>query len=76
MCTLCAPDGTMASCQDCGVWICFELKGRDDMMTPAYVTTSGDLFCDGCGPAYDLADEEAEHDDVLSWLPPYGDQSL
>lgn len=54
------------SCPDCGRLICFDTTGFDDIMAPAYVTESGDLFCDRCGRAHDRAEEEfdGEDDDV------------
>ena len=49
------------SCQDCGVLICFDIETGDDVLRPAYVTESGDLFCDRCGRKYDRhAEREVE----------------
>lgn len=64
MCYLCEDDG--AYCQDCGKEICFDLEVGDDFSRPAYVTASGDLFCDRCGSAID-EEEEAEYDDEYGW---------
>jgi hypothetical protein len=46
--------------------ISWDCKNGDDIIRPAYVTASGDLFCDLCGRQYDeederLADEEADY---------------
>lgn len=46
------------SCPDCGRLICFDTKHGDDIMRPAYVTESGDLYCDRCGKDHDRAEEE------------------
>lgn len=61
MCNLCKGDGTY--CQDCGKEVCFDCKNGDDFRRPAYVTSSGDLYCDRCGSRMDelkeaLLDEE------------------
>lgn len=57
MCEMCdeVEDG-IVTCQDCGSMICF-----DD--GTAYVTASGDLFCNRCGREYD----EAEFEDGDDW---------
>lgn len=55
MCNLCKGDGTY--CQDCGKEICFDCKSGDDFRRPAYVTASGDLYCDRCGSRMDEAEE-------------------
>jgi hypothetical protein len=61
MCKLCdeSPDGGYEYCQDCGCLICFDVIDSDDVIRPAYVTSSGDLFCDRCGSACDAAEDEA-----------------
>lgn len=67
MCKMCDEnDDKMESCQDCGVLICFDVQSADDVIRPAYVTASGDLFCNRCGTRYDreeerMADEEADY---------------
>jgi hypothetical protein len=58
---LCDDDGVQ-SCPDCGKLICFDTKFGDDIMRPAFVTSSGDLYCDRCGKEHERAEEE-EHDD-------------
>ncbi len=55
---LCDADGEMQSCQDCGRLICFDVNAGDDIIRPAWVTSSGDLFCDRCGSVHDRAEEE------------------
>ena len=63
MCDLCDDSGgEMESCQSCGCLICFDDDG-DDVIRPAYVTTSGDLFCSRCGRKHDQAEEEDEEDE-------------
>lgn len=52
--------GEMQSCQDCGKLICFEIENGDDVCRPAYVTSSGDLYCDNCGEAHDRAEDEED----------------
>ena len=56
-------DPACESCQDCGAMICFDVKGGDDVMRGAYVTESGDLFCNRCGPRYDRDAEEDDYDE-------------
>lgn len=60
MCQLCENNnGEMQSCQDCGRLICFDEKPDSvDVIDRAYVTASGDLFCQRCGRKYDQAEEE------------------
>lgn len=66
MCWLCEEekDG-VAGCQDCGRIICFDVESGDDVIRSAYITESGDLFCDLCGPQYDQADEEDFYGDTI-----------
>lgn len=62
MCELCEQNkGEPEACQDCGCLICFDIEFGDDVMKPAYVTESGDLFCNRCGSEYDRHDEEVEN---------------
>jgi hypothetical protein len=45
--------------------ICWDHKVKmDDIISPAYVTNSGDVFCRVCGMEYDRREEE---DDYLGW---------
>jgi hypothetical protein len=44
------------TCQDCGRLICFDTKSEDDASAPAFVTTSGDLFCRSCGMKQEAAE--------------------
>lgn len=55
MCDLCKENGGEPTvCVDCGRLICFDYEGHgDSVMASAYVTMSGDLFCNRCGPEYD-----------------------
>jgi len=53
----------MQSCQDCGCLICFDVESGDDIIGPAYVTSSGDLYCRRCGSAHDRTEEEEEDGD-------------
>ena len=75
MCDMCDENkGDFESCQDCGKLICFDVKVGDDVLRPAYVTSSGDLFCDRCGSRYDaeeerMAEEEADYYDMEDIYP-------
>jgi hypothetical protein len=62
MCYLCKDDGEY--CQDCGKEICFDCKIGDDFTRPAYITSSGDLYCDRCGSR---ADEEEDYDPEMDF---------
>lgn len=59
MCSLCEEneDGYEV-CQDCGIMICFDVDYRDDVISGAYVTESGDLYCRECGREHDKAEYE------------------
>ncbi|OGC94106.1 MAG: hypothetical protein A2W25_12035 [candidate division Zixibacteria bacterium RBG_16_53_22] len=71
MCDMCDEFGRgRQSCQDCGKLICFDVRMGDDIIRPAYVTSSGDLFCDWCGAGYDRR-EEAEADEGLGMWEEY-----
>lgn len=59
-------DGVMY-CQDCGRMISWDCKGGDDILRPAYVTASGDLFCDWCGSRYD-EEEERQAEEEWGWM--------
>ena len=59
---LCDEHDEMQSCPDCGKLICFDTETGDDVIRPAYVTASGDLYCDRCGAEHDRA-EEKEYDE-------------
>ena len=75
MCDMCDENGgDFESCQDCGKLICFDVEVGDDVLRPAYVTSSGDLFCDRCGSRYDaeeerMAEEEADCYDMEDIYP-------
>jgi len=66
MCDMCLERDGPESCQDCGCLICFDVETGDDILRPAYVTASGDLFCDRCGPEIDRLDQEKERSAGLS----------
>ncbi len=51
------------SCQDCGKLICFDVKNGDDILRPAFVTSSGDVFCDRCGRQQEREDQEEEENE-------------
>jgi hypothetical protein len=55
---LCEDFDEVQACQDCGRMICFDCQNGDDVMRPAFVTSSGDLYCDRCGSQHERADEE------------------
>ncbi len=76
MCELCDTNGgDYQGCQDCGRLICFDNQPNDvDVIDQAYVTASGDLFCQRCGVRYDRADEEYDDDLDFGWeIDPYDD---
>ncbi len=56
-------EGDPVGCQDCGCLICFDCERGDDVLRPAYVTASGDLYCDRCGSRYDAEEEAEDYDD-------------
>ena len=58
-------------CQDCGRMICFDQKCADDISAPAFVTSSGDLYCDRCGSRQERSDEEAHEGDPWDMYDPY-----
>ena len=65
MCELCEElNGEPTSCQDCGCLICFDVEIGDDILRPAYVTASGDLYCDECGQKHDQEDERDDLGDI------------
>jgi hypothetical protein len=60
---LCDENGEAQSCQQCGCLICFDVQYGDDVERPAYVTSSGDLYCDRCGSSVEREIEAAEAED-------------
>jgi hypothetical protein len=62
MCELCEEVGGAVYCQDCGRIICLDFEYSDDVCAPAYITASGDLFCNRCGREIDEAEE---YDDMF-----------
>jgi hypothetical protein len=78
MCQLCeeSEDGSMQSCQDCGILICFDVETADDVVAPAGVTGAGDLYCIRHASAHDAAEEREEYSsDGTDWdyAESYGD---
>jgi hypothetical protein len=61
------PCKEMESCQGCGIQICFDVTEGDDIVRPAYVTASGDLYCDRCGKQHDR-DEDREIEDESAYF--------
>lgn len=48
----------------CGLeFLDWEDKNFDDVIAGPYVTTSGDLYCQRCGPRMDEEEEEAVDED-------------
>jgi hypothetical protein len=46
MCFMCEENnGEPIGCQDCGVMICLDIEEGDDVLQPAGVTSSGDVYC-------------------------------
>jgi hypothetical protein len=72
MCQLCDNNhGELDSCQDCGCLICFDIESGDDVIRPAYVTASGDLFCDLHGRRHDQAAEQEAEEEAGYYPDPY-----
>ncbi len=54
-----------ADCPICKKWfINWNLSGFDSVCAAPYITSSGDVFCDFCGPDYDESEEE---NDMEEW---------
>lgn len=71
MCQMCDENGgEYEACQDRGRLICFDVTNGDDVIRPAYVTESGDLFCDIHGRRYDEAEEREREEECDGELPP------
>jgi hypothetical protein len=64
-------DDEIMYCQDCGCIIEWDREGPgDDIVSPAYVTASGDLFCRRCGIAYDEEEERQADEEADYWPDP------
>lgn len=63
MCWLCDELGSMPSCTDCGILICFDVKHGDDVISPARMTDDGDVLCEDCYDRYQ-EEEAAELDEM------------
>jgi len=72
MCELCDEYGEMQACEECGRLICFDVDKGDDIIRPAYTTAAGDLFCDICGKAADLAEKRAIEAENLDYFGVHG----
>jgi hypothetical protein len=66
-------DDEIMYCQDCGRMILWDCKHSDDIVRRAYVTASGDLFCDLCGREYDLEEERQSEAEAYPWYDPMDD---
>ena len=71
MCELCNEEGP-TGCQNCGRLICFDIEKGDDVIRPAFVTSSGDLYCDECGREMEREEEKMMEEDDL-WYGTYWD---
>jgi len=50
-------------CPGCGKeFLDWEWEGVDDVIAAPYATSSGDVYCRGCGPRIDREAEAAEED--------------
>lgn len=58
MCKWCDENDEMMGCQDCGRLLCWDVKGHDDIISSPYVSASGDVYCEVCGPEYDKEEDE------------------
>ena len=54
MCVLCTPKGSMLSCQECGISICFDAISLSALVIRAYMTRRNEVYCRRCGPWHDL----------------------
>jgi len=71
----CSNCGTMYPTKDCEdtdigkgcklEFLDWEDKGFDDIMAGPYVTTSGDLYCQRCGPRMDEEEDDDVYEDDL-----------
>ena len=58
-CQQCSRPYPMKTCPGCGMeFIDWEAPGDPDVFVKPYVTSSGDLFCEHCGPEMDREDVE------------------
>lgn len=62
MCELCDEnDGGPTGCQSCGRLICWDITDAgDNVMQPAFVTSSGDLYCSKCGAEIEAHERQYE----------------
>jgi hypothetical protein len=71
MCDICLKNGEYAGCQHCGCLICFYCKSGDDVLRPAAVSSSGDVYCDRCCKQVEREVEEEYIDDEGEKYLPY-----
>ena len=70
MCDWCEEnEGEPAGCQSCGTMICWDVKvgEGDDILSRPFVTSSGDVYCAGCGREMERAEQEVMEDNVGFW---------
>ena len=68
MCEWCVENnGEPIGCQDCGMMICLDHVGSDDVISEPFVTTDGDVYCLRCGQSnqreIDRLDDEDDYID-------------
>lgn len=71
MCDWCEENnGEPDSCQNCGVLICWDIKGFDDVMSEPYVTNYGDVYCLRCGrqEQQEIDEQEEEEAEEYGWF--------
>lgn len=74
MCDWCKEnDGEPIGCQDCGVMLCWDITGFDDVLSQPYVTSYGDVYCLRCGRRNQQAIEDMEEEEAeeYGWDYPY-----
>jgi hypothetical protein len=67
MCDWCEEnDGESLGCQSCGTMICWDVKvgEGDDIISRPFVTSSGDVYCTGCGIEMERAEQESMEEEA------------
>lgn len=66
MCEFCTAND-IAACVDCGKMVCADIEGPpDDVISPAYVSESGDgPLCQSCFAKTEATEEEADDDSAF-----------
>ena len=68
MCEWCEENkGEPIGCQDCGKMICQDHKSEDDVISPPYVTTDGDVYCWSCGRRNQRDIDQMEEDEAAEY---------